>query len=456
MSGMHPYDETRMEAEHPVVLIVDDELKMCKSLGEILSIKGFSNSYCTNSLDALEKIRILQPKLLILDIQMPGMGGVDLLREARSLMHHMPVLMITGYPSIEVTVQAMKYGATNLFVKPLDIDKLVWEISHLLDEQNSLLRAQDSSKITQHTVLSRNKEVLEILHSLDKVAKTDASVLITGESGSGKELIAQAIQERSNRLAAPFIKVNCAALAETLLESELFGHEKGAFTGAITQHKGKFELAHGGTLFLDEIGDMSLATQGKILRVLQDNELTRLGGEKPIRTNIRLITATNKNIELMIARGEFREDLYYRIAVVTFALPPLRERKEDILILAEHFTHTFAGHYAKNLHGLSNEVQEILYGHSWPGNIRELKNCIERAVIFSESDVILPSDLPRQYQSPAEKSLRDNYETAQASLDRDIILEALKRNEGIKQKAAESLRMHRKTLYNKMKKLGIE
>jgi two-component system, NtrC family, response regulator AtoC len=453
---MRPYDKTRMEAEHPMVLIVDDELKMCKSLGEILLNKGFSNSYCTNSLDAMEKIRTLQPKILILDIRMPGKGGVDILQEARSLSPHIPVLMITGYPSIEVTVQAMKYGATNLFVKPLDIEKIVWEISHLLDEQKKQMSAQNNIKTSKHPVLSRNKEVLEILHSLDKVAKTDASVLITGESGSGKELIAQSIQEKSNRSMAPFIKVNCAALAQTLLESELFGHEKGAFTGAISQHKGKFELAHGGTLFLDEIGDMSLATQGKILRVLQDNELTRLGGEKPIRTNIRLITATNKNIEHMIAREEFREDLYYRIAVVTYSLPPLRERKEDILLLAEYFMNLFAERYTKNLHGISTEVQEILYSHSWPGNIRELKNCIERAVIFSESDVIIPSDLPRQYQRKVEKSLRDNYETAQASLDRDIILEALKLNEGIKQKAAESLRMHRKTLYNKMKKLGIE
>lgn len=444
-----------MAEKHPTILIIDDELKMCRSLGEILLQKGFTNSFCTTSEEALERLRSAPPKLLILDIRMPGKNGIDLLREVRAISPQLPTIMITGYPSIEVTVQAMRFGASNLFVKPLDIEKLVWEITRLLDEQKPAVVDTVKPSDQQPIIISRNPEVLDVLASLEKVAKTDAPVLITGESGSGKELIAQALQAHSKRCKAPFIKVNCAALAENLLESELFGHEKGAFTGAIAQHKGKFELAQGGTLFLDEIGDMSLATQAKILRLLQDNELTRLGGEKTIKTDIRLITATNKDIARMIAQGEFREDLYYRIAVVTFTLPPLRERKEDVLLLAEYFIKQFNLRYAKNVHGMMRTVQDILYHHNWPGNIRELKNCIERAVIFCETELLTPTDLPRQYQCAGTGSLRDCYEQAQASLDRDVILDALRKNEGIKQKAAESLRMHRKTLYNKMKKLGI-
>ncbi len=433
------------------ILIVDDELKMCHSLGELLNERGFVTAQCT---DASKVPRMLEGDrfdLMVLDIRMPGVSGIDVLRNLRASDPRLPVIMVTGFPSIEVAVEAMKYGASNLFVKPLEIGKLVREIEMLTGQGAIVPAAGDADA----RILTRNPEMQRILKSIDKVAATDAPVLITGESGSGKELVAEALQRNGRRRDAPFVKVNCAALAESLLESELFGHEKGAFTGAIAQHKGKFELARGGTLFLDEIGDMALATQAKILRVLQDRELLRLGGENPVRTDVRLITATNKDLDKLIERGDFREDLYYRISVVTLSLPPLRDRREDVSLLVEHFVRTFNRQYGKSITSVSREAMELLHSHHWPGNIRELRNCVERAVIFSESDELLAQDLPRQYLEVEPRSPRSAYNRAQEELDRKIILEALKKNEGIKQKAADSLQMHRKTLYNKMKKLGL-
>lgn len=431
------------------ILIVDDELKMCHSLGELLNERGFATAHCTDASRVPHMLEGDRFDLMVLDIRMPGVGGIDVLRNLRASDPRLPVIMVTGFPSIEVAVEAMKYGASNLFVKPLEIGKLVREIEMLTGQGASAESGADARIIT------RNPEMQRIIKSIGKVAATDAPVLITGESGSGKELVAQALQRSGRRGDAPFVKVNCAALAESLLESELFGHEKGAFTGAIAQHKGKFELAQGGTLFLDEIGDMALATQAKILRILQDRELTRLGGERSLRTDVRLITATNKDLNKLIERGDFREDLYYRISVVTLALPPLRDRREDVSLLVDHFVQTFNLQYGKSISSVSREAMELLQSHHWPGNIRELRNCVERAVIFSESDVLQAQDLPRQYLEVEPRSPKSAYNQAQEELDRRIILEALKKNEGIKQKAADSLQMHRKTLYNKMKKLGL-
>ncbi len=433
------------------ILIVDDELKMCQSLGELLKERGFTTAHCTDASRVPQMLKSRQFELMVLDIRMPGISGIDVLRNLRASDPSLPVVMITGFPSIEVTVQAMKYGAANLFVKPLDIGELVREIQVLTGQGNPVRSARGIDS----EIITKNPEMLRVVGALGKVAATDAPVLIAGESGSGKELVAQAIQRNSRRRDAPFVKVNCAALAESLLESELFGHERGAFTGAVTLHRGKFELAQGGSLFLDEIGDMALPTQAKILRVLQDGELTRLGGEKPVPTDVRLITATNKDIHRLIEKGEFREDLYYRISVVTFSIPPLRDRREDVLPLVDHYVQVFNRQYGKSISSVSPEAVELLQGHPWPGNIRELRNCIERAVIFSESNELLVQDLPHQYLGAEPRSPKSAYDKAQEELDRRTILEALQKNEGIKQKAADSLQMHRKTLYNKMKKLGL-
>jgi len=284
------------------ILIVDDELKMCQSLGELLKERGFTTAHCTDASRVPQMLKSRQFELMVLDIRMPGISGIDVLRNLRASDPSLPVVMITGFPSIEVTVQAMKYGAANLFVKPLDIGELVREIQVLTGQGNP----GRSARGIDSEIITKNPEMLRVVGALGKVAATDAPVLIAGESGSGKELVAQAIQRNSRRRDAPFVKVNCAALAESLLESELFGHERGAFTGAVTLHRGKFELAQGGSLFLDEIGDMALPTQAKILRVLQDGELTRLGGEKPVPTDVRLITATNKDIHRLIEKCEFR------------------------------------------------------------------------------------------------------------------------------------------------------
>jgi DNA-binding NtrC family response regulator len=414
------------------ILIVDDEIRMCRSLSEILCNYGHVAEYATRPREALTVIAEKELDLVLLDIRMPERSGLELLKCIKNKQYYLPVIIITGYPSIEYGVQSMKYGAADFLVKPLNIPALLKELAHI-------------ERATQHkNQLPR------------KVAPSDAPVLITGESGTGKELAAHYLHYHSPRANCPFIKVNCASIPDTLLESDLFGHERGAYTDAHAVRKGKFELAHGGDIFFDEIGDMSLNTQAKILRVLQDGEFERLGGTDTIRTEARAINATNQDLEKLIELGRFREDLYYRLAVVTVHLPPLRERKEDILLLAEHFLHEFNGKYAKSIADFDAGTKAVLLNHSWPGNVRELRNCVERAVIFCEADLVGMPDLPAQYRSmPAEpedgplQALYDN-------LSRELILDALRKSKGVKKRAAEMLHVTRKTLYNRMKKLGLE
>ncbi len=313
------------------------------------------------------------------------------------------------------------------------------------------------SVFSPDTIVTGNAKMGEVLNLAEKAAPTEASVLIIGESGTGKELIADLLHHASKRKHNAYIKVNCAAIPDNLLESEMFGHEKGAFTDAQSQQKGKIELADGGTIFFDEIGDMSLQTQAKMLRVLQEKHFTRLGGSVPIRADFRIIAATNKSIGAMITQGTFREDLYYRLSVITLDLPPLRERREDIVPLALHFIGEFNHVYGKNVLGISERVTETLEEHSWPGNVRELKNIIERAVIFCETDLIEPRDLPEQYRivdrSAAGFEAIKEFSTEKA---RAVIREALRQTNGIKGEAARLLRITRKTLYNRMKKLNLE
>jgi DNA-binding NtrC family response regulator len=389
-----------------------------------------------------------------MDVKMPVTDGIALLKKVKEKNRAIPIIMISGFASAENVVRAMKYGAMNFYEKPL-------RIPELLNEVEQLARTSDARRQTgpplppSFRVWSVNPRMREIFRTIDKVGPTDASVVITGESGTGKELVADALHALSRRSARPFVKINCAAIPETLLESELFGFEEGAFTGARKLHRGKFELADGGSLFLDEIGDLSLDTQAKLLRVLQDHQITRLGGSRPVKADVRIIAATNKDVAQMIARGAFREDLYYRMSVISIALPPLRERREDLGLLAEYFLLQFNQQYSKEIQGLSSEVRQVLLAHNWPGNVRELKNCIERAVIFCETSELAVEDLPRQYTEYRVKE-RDSLENAYESVTRQMILDALEKSEGVKQKAAEILRIHRKTLYNKMKKLGLE
>lgn len=433
------------------ILIVDDEEEMCISLSMFLSSKGYRTLYATDSMKVQDLLLSTHVDLIIMDIKMPRLGGIDLLKNIKERDRSIPIIMITGFPSIENAVLAMKYGALNFYVKPLRLHALLDEISQVLNVQ----RKRKQGFADEHRMITESQCMAAILMSLTKVAPTDATVLIVGESGTGKELAARYIHQNSDRRDGPFVKVNCAAIPDTLIESEMFGHEKGAFTDAKTSREGKFELANHGTIFLDEIGDMSLTTQPKILRVLQEKRFERLGGNKDFALDVRFITATNKDLSTLIEDGLFREDLYYRISVVIIDLPPLRERKEDILPIAQYFMSFYNQVYGSSIKEISEEVKQIFIQHDWPGNIRELKNCMERAIIFCEGDTIGINDLAAQYKNLMADYEAGDFQDLQNSLSRAVIMEALKKSAGNKKKAARLLNIHRKTLYNRMKKLGI-
>ena len=436
------------------ILLIDDELEMCLSLAELLHAEGYSALYTTNPLEASHIIRNKKIDLIIMDVRMPEMGGINLLKAIKKQDSSIAVMMITGYPTVETAVRAMKYGAINFYVKPLKLDEMLKEI-HELSSKHSRRQEYSPAK-EKYKIVTNDPTMQNVLDTIEKVASTTASVLISGESGTGKELVANALHHLSRRATQPFIKVNCAALPDDLLESELFGHEKGAFTGAARARKGRFELADTGTIFLDELADMSPKTQSKILRVIQEREFERVGGTKTINTDIRVIAATNKNLRRLIEQRAFREDLYYRLSVIPIHLPPLRERKDDVFLLAEHFIDCYNMVYHKNIQNISNDVKWFFRHHKWPGNVRELKNCIERAVIFCEHLQIGGKDLAAQYTDIIETHSTTNYEKAFETLNREVILDALDKSDGVKQKAADLLNISRRTLYNRMKKLGLQ
>ncbi len=433
---------------------------MCLSLSEILKNNNYYSRYITEASTTKSVLEKDSYDLIILDLKMPEISGIDLLKTIKDNHPNIPVIMITGYPSIDNVVKAMKFGAANFYTKPLDLSKLLNEVAQLTNNNAKYLRTDNISNY-KYKMLSINPVMEKVKETLEIAAKTDAPVIITGESGTGKELAANILHYSSNRAKKPYIKVNSAALPETLLESELFGFEKWTLTDAKEKRIGKFESANNGTIFLDEIGDMSLNTQAKILRVIQEKEITRLGGNSNIPVDIRIITATNKNIKEMIKAKDFREDLYYRFSVIHIHIPPLRERKDDILLLTNHFIRNFNSFYKKNITGISQNVENVLLNHDWPGNIRELKNTIERAVIFCKNDTISIEDFPDQYESVSKElknsySGSDSYFESISNLNKKVIIDALTQSKGIKHKAAKLLNIDRKTLYNRMKKLGLQ
>jgi two-component system, NtrC family, response regulator HydG len=451
--------------ERAKILVVDDEESHRIMLRAVLKEEGYEVAEATDGAEAVKAVEQQPFDLILLDIRMTTMDGIEALAEVRKISPLVPVLIMTAYASVKTAVEALKAGAFEYLTKPLDTDELkilmekALELYHLRTE-NMALKERLGDRFDFSKIIGRSPKMKEVFETLSLVAPTDATVLILGESGTGKELVANSIHQSSKRAGQPFIKVSCAALPETLLESELFGHEKGAFTGAIARREGRFQLAHRGTLFLDEVGEMSPATQSKLLRVLQEKEFEPLGSPRTLKVDVRVIAATNKNLEREVKEGRFREDLFYRLNVVPVSLPPLRDRKEDIPALAAHFFALYRERNKKELKDISGKALDLLTRYDWPGNIRELENCVERAVIMARGEVIAPADLTPAIQalSSVDKELAGLALPSGVSLqevEKSLILKTLEDTGGNRTRAAEILGINRRTLQNKLKEYGI-
>lgn len=373
----------------PKILIIDDERPIRSTLRDILEYEKFEVDEAVDGIEGIEKFKKGNYDLIFCDIKMPKMDGIEVLTKIQEINAESPVIMISGHGNIETAVEAIKKGAYDFISKPPDLNRLLITVRNALDKSSLISETKVlKKKISKgYDIIGESKAIQEIKEMIARVAPTDARVLITGENGTGKELVARQLHEQSNRNKAPLIEVNCAAIPSELIESELFGHEKGAFTSAVAQRKGKFELAEGGTLFLDEIGDMSLSAQAKVLRALQENKITRVGGDKEIKVNVRVIAATNKNLKEEITKGNFREDLYHRLSVILIHVPSLNERKEDIPLLAEHFLKIICEDYGIAKKSITKEALKELQNINWTGNIRELRNVIERLIILSDKTI---------------------------------------------------------------------
>jgi DNA-binding NtrC family response regulator len=447
------------------ILICDDEKNIREGLAIAMEDEGFQTILAASGDEAWDKINKEGADLLITDLRMDGMSGEELLKKVHAAYPRLPVIILTGHGTIETAVVAMRDGAVDFFTKPVDLDRLTLVVKKSL-ENNAMLAEHDSLKkelaelkarTKYDRIIGKSQKIVSLMDTVSQVAPTKASVLITGESGVGKELVADAIHELSSRHDGPFIKVHCAALTESLLEDELFGHEKGAFTGAIALRKGRFELADGGTIFLDEIGEIDQSTQVKLLRVLQEKQFERVGGEKTLTVDVRIVCATNKDLPEEIKKGNFREDLYYRLNVVHLEVPPLRERKEDIPLLMNDFLTTFNKENGKSVEGFSEKAKRALYSYAWPGNIRELRNCVESAVVLCRSKVIDLSDLPPAISKEEEKeSINMEVGITLAEGEKRLIVSTLENCKGNKTKAAEVLGIGRKTLGRKLQEYKID
>jgi two-component system nitrogen regulation response regulator NtrX len=443
------------------VLIVDDEEGIRRSLAGILGDEGFETTPAAHGEEALRLIGEAPPDLVLLDIAMPGRDGVEILIEIVERWPGLPVVMMSGHGTIETAVRTTREGAYDFIEKPLSIDKVLITLQHALDQaqlkqENRKLRAES---LRAHEILGTSKGVKELVKQIRTAAPTNGWVLIVGENGTGKELVARQIHLESRRSSGPFVEVNCAAIPEELIESELFGHEKGAFTGAVARKRGRFESANGGTLFLDEIADMSLMTQAKVLRVLQEQTFTRVGGTETLGVDVRVIAATNKQLEKEIEEGRFREDLYYRLAVIPFTVPPLRDRAEDIPILARSFVAEFCAEAGEVTKEIAPAAMKKLQSHNWPGNVRELRNLMERLVIMSSGERIEASDLPEGMKLPGGRSDGDgtaSLEEARREFERDYLVARLAEHGWNISRTAVAIGIARENLSRKIKAHGIE
>ncbi len=443
-----------MNANKGKLLIVDDELSVRDSLGKWFREEGYEIGTAENAQEALARMAEGRWDLALVDIKMRGTDGIELQRRMREIDPEMLVIIMTGYASVETAVAALKNGAYDYVTKPLDPDDIAHQvqkaISHRqVQQENARLRETVAEVQRPPDLVGQSKAMLKVFDAIETVAPTDATVLITGESGTGKELVARAIHGGSPRKFQPLVAIHCGALTETLLESELFGHEKGAFTGAQYRKKGKFEVAEGGTVFLDEIGDISLKTQTDLLRVLQEREIVRVGGNQPIKVDFRCVAATNKDLEQLIDEGRFRPDLFYRLNVFRIEMPPLRDRKDDIPLLVEHFVRKFSLAMNKRMTRVAPAAMYQLQQYAWPGNVRELENAVERAMVVAQEPELRESDFivrPRAANGADSKTLED--------IEKAHILHVLEECSGNQTRAAEVLDIDRVTLHNKLKKYG--
>ena len=444
------------------ILVVDDEPVQREMIEGFLKKQGFEVSAADSAERALELFRQDAFDLVLTDQRMANMSGLELLQAVHAINPETPVILITAFGTIEAAVTALKQGAVDYLTKPLNLDELLHRIRLVSDRyrivtENRELREELRGRNRIEGIIGESGPMLDVISLVRRVAPSEATVLIRGESGTGKELIAKAIHFASPRERGPLVKVNCAALPEALLESELFGHEKGAFTGAISSRQGRFELANGGTLFLDEIGDLPLHLQAKLLRVLQEREYEKVGSSRSVKVNVRILAASHRPLEELIKAGQLREDLYYRLNVVAITIPPLRERRSDITFLVDHFLRHFAEKNHKSIQGLTREARDILLRYDYPGNVRELENIIERAVVLTRDDVIGSSDLPLTVQEPeiADHGDETNLTAAVEALERRMIRDALARSDGVQTRAAELLGMSERGLRYKLIKYGF-
>ena len=458
------------------LLIIDDEAVIRDGLKRVLEGEAFAVESCSSGFNAITIMQQREFDLIITDLKMPGMSGIEVLKSVRTLQPHIPVILITGYASVDTAVEAMKNGASDYITKPFTPDVLLEKVRTVLNQRSVPLddiRLND--EVSQHhgfhQFIGESKEMQKVYHRIIHVAATNSTVLITGESGTGKELAARAIHDHSLRKDNPFVAVDCSSLAETLLESELFGHVKGSFTGAVQTKTGLFKIADGGTLFLDEVSNISLSTQAKLLRALQERKITPIGGTQLVAIDIHLVAATNKNLKTMVHEGTFREDLFFRLNIIPIELPPLRDRTQDIPILIHHFLKKYTQEVGKEIRGIAPDVMSFLENYAYPGNVRELENMIERAVVLAEGDIIRNEDIELWDSSETsskkvidriplnaeelkemKRHIRDH---AIESLESLFVRNALERSNGNVTKAAEETGILRPNFQNMMKKLGI-
>ena len=444
------------------ILIVDDEESICQSLKGILSDEGYDVLTAQSGEECLDLIEEELPNLVLLDIWLPGLDGIETLKQIKLRYPQMQVIMISGHGTVESAVTTTKLGAFDFIEKPLSLDKTVLVVNHALDimrleEENKLLKNRQD-----HEVDGNSKAIVELREMIQIISPTNAWILVMGENGTGKELVARSIHRQSSRSNKPFIEVNCAAIPEELIESELFGHEKGAFTGATEKKRGKFDLANKGTIFLDEVADMSLKAQAKILRILQEKKFERVGGTRILDTDVRVLAATNKDLEYEMEQGRFRQDLYYRLNVIPLEVPPLRDRIEDIPLLASRFIREFSLKESKREKHIAEDALAVLMEHTWPGNVRELKNIMERLAITSPSDTITAEDIPplskenHRFQSSGFSVDGGSFRGAKGVFEKDYIAKKLAENKWNVKKTAEAIGLERSNLHKKIKAYGLD